>query len=303
MSDTLSGNVWFGVALPQLRASFDEMLQRALVAERTGFDSIWIMDHLVPEHPLGYDGKLNSFEGWTFATALAAGTSRIRVAHTVLCDGFRHPALLARMIATLDVISGGRFELGIGWGSHVTADELRRYGYGTPSNRDRADRIRETLDIVRLMLACQPFDYDGRHFQLRDALARPTRSRRAFRSMSVGRAVSSRCRSCGTTPTGGAAHPTSPRTRSRSCGCWRSPPAPPRCDPSPSCHEAARTPRSWNARESGLAGRAAHRASTASSSARRRRWPNGSRRRSERESRASCCPSTTPRRRRRSSTS
>src|SRR5206468_1418943 len=69
----------------------------ALVAERTGFDSIWIMDHLVPEHPLGYEGQLDSFEAWTFATALAARTSHIRVAHAVLCDGFRHPALPARM--------------------------------------------------------------------------------------------------------------------------------------------------------------------------------------------------------------
>jgi alkanesulfonate monooxygenase SsuD/methylene tetrahydromethanopterin reductase-like flavin-dependent oxidoreductase (luciferase family) len=143
------------------------------VAERTGFDSIWVMDHLVPEHPLGYEGKLNSFEGWTFATALAARTTLIRIAHAVLCDGFRHPSLLARMASTLDVISGGRFELGIGWGSHVTAEELRRYGFGTPSNRDRAERLRETLDIFRLMLACKPFDYDGRYFQLQDALGAP----------------------------------------------------------------------------------------------------------------------------------
>jgi alkanesulfonate monooxygenase SsuD/methylene tetrahydromethanopterin reductase-like flavin-dependent oxidoreductase (luciferase family) len=115
---------WFGLYLPQLRMSFDRILERTLAAEAAGFDSIWLMDHLCA--PMATD--VDTFEGWTIASALAARTSTIRIGHLVLCDPFRHPALLAKMAATLDVVSGGRLELGIGWGS--VPDELRAYGFG-----------------------------------------------------------------------------------------------------------------------------------------------------------------------------
>src|SRR5882757_9615416 len=104
---------WFGLYLPQLRMSFDRIVERTLAAEAAGFDSVWLMDHLVaPRAP-----EVDTFEGWTIATALAARTSTIRIGHLVLCDPFRHPVLLAKMAATFDVISNGRLELGIGWGS------------------------------------------------------------------------------------------------------------------------------------------------------------------------------------------
>ena len=110
-------------------------------------------------------------EGWTVATALAARTSTIRFGHLVLCDPFRHPVLLAKMAATLDVISGGRLELGIGWGS--VPDELRAYGFGPEPPAVRAAKLRETLEILDLMFAGEAFDYDGTHFQLERAIGRP----------------------------------------------------------------------------------------------------------------------------------
>ena len=158
---------WFGLYLPQLRMSFDRILERTLAAEAAGFDSVWLMDHFAaPMAP-----EVDTFEGWTIATALAARTSTIRIGHLVLCDPFRHPVLLAKIAATFDVISKGRLELGIGWGS-VPA-ELATFGFGPEPAATRASKLRESLEIVELMFTGEPFDYDGRHFTLRRAIRPP----------------------------------------------------------------------------------------------------------------------------------
>ena len=158
---------WFGIYLPQLRMSFDRILERTRAAEAAGFDSVWLMDHFTaPAAP-----EVDTYEGFTVATALAAHTSTIRIGHLVLCDPFRHPVLLAKMAATLDVISGGRLDLGIGWGS-VPA-ELETYGFGPEPPAVRAAKLRETLEILDLMFAGEPFDYEGAHFRLRHAVGRP----------------------------------------------------------------------------------------------------------------------------------
>ena len=158
---------WFGIYLPQLRMSFDRILERTLAAEAAGFDSVWLMDHFAaPRAP-----EVDTFEGWTVASALAARTQTIRVGHLVLCDPFRHPVLLAKMAATLDVISGGRLELGIGWGS--VPDELETYGFGPEPPAVRSAKLGETLEILDLMFAGEMFDYAGAHFTLKRAIGRP----------------------------------------------------------------------------------------------------------------------------------
>ena len=158
---------WFGLFLPQLRMSFDVILERTLAAEAAGFDSVWLMDHLAapaaPEH--------DTFEGWTLAAALAARTTTIRVGHLVTCDPFRHPAVLAKMAATVDVISGGRLELGIGWGS--VPEELETYGIGVGPPRVRAARLAESLEVLDLMFGGERFDFTGEHFTLQGAIGRP----------------------------------------------------------------------------------------------------------------------------------
>ena len=158
---------WFGLYLPQIRMSFDRILERTLAAEAAGFDSVWLMDHFAA--PMAPD--VDTFEGWTVATALAARTSTIRIGHLVLCDPFRHPVLLAKMAASLDVISNGRLELGIGWGS--VPDELATFGFGPEPPAVRAAKLRETLEIMELMFAGEPFDFAGEHFTLRGATGRP----------------------------------------------------------------------------------------------------------------------------------
>ncbi len=156
-----------GLFLPQIRMDFATIEARARVAEEAGFASVWFMDHMAAPAASGVD----TYEGWTTATAIAARTERLRIGHMVLCDPFRHPVLLAKMAATLDVISGGRLELGLGWGS-VPA-ELATYGFGAPSARDRAARMAETLDVLERMFAGEPFSYEGRFVSIDGAVGRP----------------------------------------------------------------------------------------------------------------------------------
>ena len=147
--------------------SFATILERTLAAEAAGFDSVWLMDHLAapaaPEH--------DTFEGWTLAAALAVRTTTIRIGHLVTCDPFRHPAVLAKMAATVDVLSDGRLELGLGWGS--VERELETYGIGAGPPTARAARMRETIEILDLMFAGEPFDHDGDASTLRGAIGRP----------------------------------------------------------------------------------------------------------------------------------
>lgn len=159
--------MWFGAFLPQLRMGFDRILERVLAAEAAGFDSVWLMDHLAAPAALDQD----TYEGWTLAAALAARTTTIRVGHLVTCDPFRHPALLAKMAATVDVLSDGRLELGLGWGS--LAEELHRFGIGEGSARVRSARLAESIEIVRLMFTGEFFDFVGDHFRLEQAIGRP----------------------------------------------------------------------------------------------------------------------------------
>ena len=158
---------WFGVFLPQLRMGFDTILERTLAAEATGFDSVWLMDHLAAPAANEHD----TFEGWTMAAALAVRTTSIRIGHLVTCDPFRHPAVLAKMAATVDVLSDGRLDLGIGWGS--VAAELEAFGIEAGAPAERAARLRETLEVVARMFTGERFDFAGEHHRLAGAIGRP----------------------------------------------------------------------------------------------------------------------------------
>jgi alkanesulfonate monooxygenase SsuD/methylene tetrahydromethanopterin reductase-like flavin-dependent oxidoreductase (luciferase family) len=152
--------------------SLDDLVERAQAAEAAGFEGIALMDHLAPPLATQHD----MWEAMTAATWLLARTERLVVGHLVLCDPLRHPAVMARQAATLDHASGGRFELGIGWGS--VSDELDTFGVGAAPARDRVARLGETLDVVRALWTGEPVTYDGRFFRLRDAQQRPGPTRR-----------------------------------------------------------------------------------------------------------------------------
>ena len=141
-SGVAGGRPEFGVYLPQVALDGPAVLERARVAEETGLDSLWFYDHLYspgqPDRP--------SLEAWTLASWVLARTERLGVGHLVLCNNFRHPALLAKMAATLDVLSGGRVELGLGSGS-VEGEHLEAgLPWGTAA--ERAERLDEALCVL-----------------------------------------------------------------------------------------------------------------------------------------------------------
>jgi alkanesulfonate monooxygenase SsuD/methylene tetrahydromethanopterin reductase-like flavin-dependent oxidoreductase (luciferase family) len=161
----------FHLFLPQMRMPVDAVVERAQAAETAGFDGLALMDHLAP--PLAEQHDM--WEAMTLASWLLARTRSLVVGHLVLCDPLRHPAVLARQAATLDHASGGRFELGIGWGS-VPA-ELDTFGVGAGSARERVARLGESLDVMRALWTGERVSYDGRFFRLRDAQQRPAPTR------------------------------------------------------------------------------------------------------------------------------
>ena len=140
-------------------------------AERLGFESIWLFDHFQTV-PRPTDEI--TFESFTSLSALAALTERVRLGHIVICTAFRNPALTAKMISTMDTISGGRMELGIGAG--WKRDEWLAYGYGFPETQERLARLGDDLEVITRMLdgdRHQHATYEGRYSQVRDAINVP----------------------------------------------------------------------------------------------------------------------------------
>jgi len=154
------GGPEFFLYLPQLRLGVEAVTQRALAAERSGFTGIAFMDHLSP--PLAEASPM--LEAMTLATWVASRTTDLVVGHLVLCDALRHPAVLARQAVTLDHASGGRFELGLGWGS--VADELVAYGVTDDGPPERAGRLGESLELLEALWGGGPVEYRGAHFDV-----------------------------------------------------------------------------------------------------------------------------------------
>jgi len=136
-------------------------------AEKLGFESLWLFDHF---HTVPRPTDEITFESFTSLSALAALTSRVRLGHIVICTAFRNPALTAKMISTMDSISGGRMDLGIGAG--WKRDEWLAYGYGFPETKERLARLADDLAVIRAMLAGdrhQHATFEGRYSHVRDA--------------------------------------------------------------------------------------------------------------------------------------
>ncbi|MCU0484180.1 MAG: TIGR03560 family F420-dependent LLM class oxidoreductase [Chloroflexi bacterium] len=149
-------------------AAFADALGKAGQAEALGFESIWLFDHFttVPD-PV----EEITFEAFTMLAALAQATTRVRLGHMVVCTGFRNPALTAKMASTLDVIAGGRFELGIGAG--WKEDEWLSYGYDFPPLPERLATLGEHLEVISRMLAPGRATFRGRRVTVNGAINVP----------------------------------------------------------------------------------------------------------------------------------
>lgn len=148
--------------------SWARTLEAAHQAEALGFESLWLYDHFQVDPP---PEEAPIFEPMVELSALAMATSRARLGHLVLAAAYRPAGLTAKMASTLDVVSGGRFVLGIGAG--WKEDEWRAYGYGFPPARERLAILEDHLEIISRMLAPGRATYEGRHARVSDAIHEP----------------------------------------------------------------------------------------------------------------------------------
>jgi probable F420-dependent oxidoreductase len=159
-----------GIQLPEVEREvrWPEYLAMARAAEEVGFDSIWIGDHLLYEDP-----ERGPWEAWTLLSALAAVTERVELGPLVACAGFHPPGLLAKMAATIDEVSGGRFILGLGagWNAREFA------AFGLPYDR-RVSRFAESFEILRGLLAGERVSFAGEYFSAEDNVLLPRPERR-----------------------------------------------------------------------------------------------------------------------------
>ncbi|HXH83094.1 MAG TPA: TIGR03560 family F420-dependent LLM class oxidoreductase, partial [Candidatus Tectomicrobia bacterium] len=157
----------FGALLRQADNRWASIAESARICDDLGFSTILFIDHLlaIPD-PQG-----DILEAWTTLTACATLTKRVRLGANVLCNGFRSPALLAKMAATLDVISAGRVELGIGAGWHEP--EYRGYGFPFPSAGTRIGQLGEAVRLIKQLWTGEPVDVRGTHYRLEGAICRP----------------------------------------------------------------------------------------------------------------------------------
>lgn len=169
----------FGLSLPQGWTmdlvgikdpveAYETMTRVAQTADECGYESVWLVDHF---HTIPYPSQEVTFESWTTTAALARDTKRVRIGQMVTCNGYRNPALLAKMASTVDVLSHGRlnFGIGAGWYEH----EYRAYGYEYPEAPERLRQLREAVQIILTMWTQEEAVFEGTYYQVRGAINQP----------------------------------------------------------------------------------------------------------------------------------
>ncbi len=172
--------VKFGLFYPQVGQSFADYRDRVQLAEKLGYDSIFCVDHMwqrgMPE--------VDHLEAWTTLSALAPLTNKIRLGALVLCNSYRNPALLAKMVSTLDHISGGRIVLGVGSG--WMDEEYRGYGYPFPSTLERIEQLDEALDVIKRLFTEKCAEFQGKYYTLDKAYNQPAPVQKPYPPILIG---------------------------------------------------------------------------------------------------------------------
>jgi F420-dependent oxidoreductase-like protein len=158
----------FGLDVSQHQLTYDEILARVRYGEEAGFEGAWIFDHF---SPLYGDPAGPCLEAWSLLGALAASTERIRLGTLVTGITHRHPSVLTAEIVTVDHVSRGRVECGLG--AAWNEQEHRSLGIPFPSTRERMERLEEAIQIYRLLTSGERVSFAGRHYQLDGARYRP----------------------------------------------------------------------------------------------------------------------------------
>ncbi len=148
--------------------AYETMTRVAQEAEATNYNSIWLFDHF---HTVPEPTQEVTFECWTSMAALARDTKRVRIGQMVTCNGYRNPALMAKIASTVDVLSHGRLDFGIGagWYEH----EYRAYGYPYPDAPERLRYLREAVQVILAMWTQDEAVFEGKYYQIRGAINQP----------------------------------------------------------------------------------------------------------------------------------
>ena len=147
--------------------AYEMLTQLAQMADQSGYDSVWLPDHLITAPP----SQAMLFESWITAAALARDTQRVRIGQLVTGNGYRNPALLAKMASTLDVLSHGRLAFGIGAGWYEV--DYRAYGYPYPDGPERLRQLQEAVQIMLAMWTQEEATFEGTYYQIRGAINQP----------------------------------------------------------------------------------------------------------------------------------
>ena len=162
----------FGVQMSNYFTTWEDSLSTIKVIEKGRWDSLWFSDHFLPPIPGANLESGVAFESWSMITATAAVTDRLRLGILVSGNTYRNPALLAKMAATVDHISNGRLNLGIGAGWYK--GEHDAFGWDFPSVRERCDRLEEAVELIKMLFTSQgPIDYNGQYYKLKKAYFSP----------------------------------------------------------------------------------------------------------------------------------
>lgn len=170
----------FGVMLRQQKIDFSRIKDTAQFCDDLGYHSVWFYDHI-----LGMGGtEVDIYEAWTLMSAISAVTKKIKLGTMVLCNSFRPPALLAKMGATLDVISNGRldFAIGAGW----FEPEYSAYGYEFPDTKTRIEQLSESVQIIRKMWTEEEPNFKGRYYEIKQAYCNPKPIQDPYPLISIG---------------------------------------------------------------------------------------------------------------------
>ncbi len=169
----------FGVIVPQgwrmdlvgisdPSEAYETMTRVAQEADALGYHSIWLYDHF---HTVPTPTQEVTFECWTSTAALARDTTRVRIGQMVTCNNYRNPALLAKMASTVDALSHGRLDFGIGAGWYE--QEYVAYGFPFPGSHERLERLREAVEIILAMWTQQEANFEGSYYLVKGAINQP----------------------------------------------------------------------------------------------------------------------------------
>jgi F420-dependent oxidoreductase-like protein len=171
----------FGIQIPQQNTTWPEILALAQDVDELGYDTLWTFDHFLP---IFSDPTGPCLEGWTALTAIAMATKRARIGTMVTGNTYRHPAVLAKMATTVDIISGGRLIFGIGAGWFEL--EHQQYGIPFPAMGARLRRLDEALGVIKLLWSEERSNFSGEHFSLHDASLNPKTLQRPHPPILIG---------------------------------------------------------------------------------------------------------------------